>query len=61
MSPSLKKIVTDYEKNKSRIANNIAKYDKIKAKEYVNNYKLSQTGKLKNVEDGVLQGYFQHD
>ena len=54
MSPSLKKIVSDYEKNKSRIANNIAKYDKIKAKEYVNNYKLSQTGKLKNVEDGVL-------
>ena len=54
MSPSLKKIVTDYEKNKSRIANNIAKYDKAKAKEYVNNYKLSQTGKLKNVEDGVL-------
>lgn len=54
MSPSLKKIVSDYEKKKSKIANSIAKYDKVKAKEYTNNYKLNQTGKLKNVEDGVL-------
>lgn len=54
MSESLRKIVTDYEKEKTRIRKKIEKYSPDKAKEYVNNYKLEQTGRLKNVEDGVL-------
>ena len=54
MSESLRKIVSEYEKEKTRIRKKIEKYDPDKAKEYVNNYKLEQTGKLKNVEDGVL-------
>lgn len=54
MSDSLRKIVSEYEKEKSRIRKRIEKYDPEKAREYVNNYKLDQSGKLKNVEDGVL-------
>lgn len=53
LSPSLQKIVKDYEKSKSRIKNTVAKYDPDKAKEYVNDYKLSTTGKLKNLDEGV--------
>ena len=54
LSPSLKKIVTDYEREKSRIRKNIEKYDPDKAKEYVNDYKLDSSGKLKNIDEGVL-------
>lgn len=54
LSPSLKKIVTEYENKQSRIRKTIEKYDKTKAKEYINDYKLDTTGKLKNVEEGVL-------
>lgn len=54
MSESLKKIVTDYEKQEEKVSKSIAKYDPEKAKRYTNNYKLNNTGKLKNVEDGVL-------
>lgn len=53
LSPSLKKVVSDYEKDKSRIRKTIEKYDPDKAKEYVNDYKLSNTGKLKNLDEGV--------
>lgn len=53
MSPSLKKIVSDYEKDKNRKANQIAKYNENLAKQYTCT-KLEQEGKLKNVEDGVL-------
>ena len=35
LSPSLKKVVSDYEKDKSRIRKTIEKYDPDKAKEYV--------------------------
>lgn len=56
LSDSLRKIVTDYEKKESKVVNNIAKYDKEKAKRYTNNYKLDNTGKLKgiDVDGGVL-------
>ena len=53
MSPSLKKIVSEYERKENRKANQIAKYDDALAKQYKVD-KLSQDGKLKNVEDGVL-------
>ena len=53
MSPSLKKIVTDYEKEKNRKSKQLQKYDETKAKEYHVD-KLEQTGKLKNIEDGLL-------
>lgn len=53
MSPSLKKIVTDYEKEQSRKAKQVAKYDSTLAKQYIPQ-KLEQSGKLKGVEDGVL-------
>ena len=54
LSDSLKKIVKDYEKQQSDIRKTIEKYDKAKAQAYVNDTKLSSTGKLKNLEDGVL-------
>lgn len=53
MSPSLKKIVSDYERKRNIKAKEIAKYDQNLAKQY-SCQKLSQDGKLKNVEDGVL-------
>lgn len=53
LSPSLQKIVKEYERSKSRIKNTVAKYDPDKAKEYVNDYKLNTTGKLKNLDEGV--------
>lgn len=53
MSPSLKKIVTEYERKKNSKAKQIAKYDDNLAKQY-SCQKLPQDGKLKNIEDGVL-------
>lgn len=53
MSPSLKKIVTEYERQQNKKANQIAKYDPELAKQY-RVQKLDQEGKLKNIEDGVL-------
>ena len=53
MSPSLKKIVSDYERDKNRRASQIAKYDETLSKQY-RCQKLEQDGKLKNIEDGVL-------
>ena len=53
MSPSLKKIVSEYEREKNRRAAQVAKYDETLAKQY-RCQKLEQDGKLKNVEDGVL-------
>lgn len=53
MSPSLKKIVSEYERKKNAKAKQIAKYDDNLAKQYTCQ-KLPQEGKLKNVEDGVL-------
>ena len=53
MSPSLKKIVTEYEKKENKRAAQVAKYDETLAKQY-KAQKLEQDGKLKGVEDGVL-------
>ena len=53
MSPSLKKIVTEYERKKNAKAKQVAKYDSTLAKQYTCQ-KLPQEGKLKNIEDGVL-------
>ena len=53
MSPSLKKIVTEYERKENRKASQVAKYDETLAKQY-KAQKLEQDGKLKGVEDGVL-------
>jgi len=54
LSPSLQKIVKDYENSQNRIRKTIEKYDPEKAKEYVSDYRLDSTGKLKNVDEGVL-------
>ena len=54
LSPSLQKIVKDYENKNARIRKTIEKYDPDQAKEYVNDYKLDSSGKLKNVDEGVL-------
>ena len=53
MSPSLKKIVSEYERKRNAKAKQISKYDDNLAKQYTCQ-KLPQEGKLKNVEDGVL-------
>lgn len=53
MSPSLKKIVSEYERKRNAKAKQIAKYDENLAKQYTCQ-KLPQEGKLKNIEDGVL-------
>ena len=53
MSPSLKKIVTEYERKQNKKAAQVAKYDQTLAKQY-KCQKLDQEGKLKNIEDGVL-------
>lgn len=53
MSPSLKKIVSEYEKKQNAKAKQVAKYDSNLAKQYYAQ-KLNQEGKLKNIEDGVL-------
>ena len=57
MSPSLKKIVSEYERTQNRKANQVAKYDEALSKQY-KAQKLDQEGKLKNVEDGVLIEFF---
>lgn len=53
MSPSLKKIVSDYERKNNARAKQVAKYNENLAKQYTCQ-KLPQEGKLKNIEDGVL-------
>lgn len=54
LSDSLKKIVTEYEKKENAIRKTIEKYDKEKAQSYSNDQKLTNTGKLKALEEGVL-------
>jgi hypothetical protein len=54
LSPSLQKIVKEYEKKQGEIRKTIEKYDKVKAQSYTNDQKLSNTGKLKGLESGVL-------
>lgn len=53
MSPSLKKIVSEYERKNNARAKQVAKYNENLAKQYTCQ-KLPQEGKLKNIEDGVL-------
>lgn len=53
LSESLQKIVKAYEAEQTKIRKTIEKYDPEKAKEYVSDYKLSNTGRLKNLEEGV--------
>ena len=53
MSPSLKRIVTEYERKLNQKAQQISKYDQNLAKQYKPT-KLDSEGKLKNIEDGVL-------
>lgn len=53
-SPTLQKIIKDYEKRVSGINNAYAKYDRDKAKTADPTYKLPATGKLKNSEDQVM-------
>lgn len=57
MSPSLKKIVTEYERKKNAKAKQISKYNDNLAKQYTAQ-KLPQDGKLKNIEDGVLIEFY---
>lgn len=58
MSPTLKKLVSEYEKEIEETKKLMNKYDQAKAKTVRSNYKLENTGKLKNVEDGVLIEFY---
>lgn len=58
MSPTLKKLVTDYEKDIEATKKIMQKYDPDKAKTLRSNYKLERTGKLKNLDDGVLIEFY---
>ena len=58
MSSTLKKLVTDYEKDIEATKKIMQKYDPEKAKTLRSNYKLENTGKLKNLEDGVLIEFY---
>ena len=53
LSPSLKKIVTAYEKEVNKFNKVLDKYDKEAAKRATATYKLEPTGKLKNAQDSV--------
>lgn len=53
LSPSLKKIVTDYEKDVKKFNKVLEKYDPEKAKVADATYKLEPTGKLKNAANSV--------
>lgn len=53
LSPSLKKIVNDYEKDVNSFNKVLDKYDKEKAKIADATYKLEPTGKLKNAANSV--------
>ena len=57
LSPSLRKIFNQYESKISDTKKKMSKYH-IDTKEYDADYKLDQTGKLKNVEDGVLIEFY---
>lgn len=58
MSPTLKKFVSSYEKKIDEKKKLMQKYDPEKAKTVRSNYKLENTGKLKNIEDGVLIEFY---
>ena len=53
-SPTIQKVIKDYEKSVAGINKALEKYDKDKAKSADPTYKLSATGKLKNSVDSVL-------
>lgn len=57
LSPSLRKLFNQYEKNIQDTKKKMEKYH-IDTKEYDADYKLEPTGKLKNVEDGVLIEFY---
>lgn len=53
-SPTMQKVIKDYEKSVGDINKAFAKYDQDKFKSADPTYKLEATGKLKNSEDSVL-------
>ena len=57
LSPSLRKLFNSYESKISATKKKMDKYH-IDSKEYDADYKLEPTGKLKNVEDGVLIEFY---
>lgn len=58
MSPTLKKIVTNYENAIEKDKKFLSEFDPEKAKIMRANYKLENAGKLKNLEDGVLIEFY---
>lgn len=58
LSPSLKKIVTDYEKETQKYNKVLEKYDPEKAKVADATYKLEPTGKLKNCEGSIMIEFY---
>lgn len=58
LSPSLKKIVSSYEKEITKFNKVLDKYDKEKAKSAPATYKLESTGKLKNCEDSIMIEFY---
>lgn len=58
LSPTLKKIVSKYEAEIEKDKQFLKEYDKNKAQILRSNYKLENTGKLKNLEDGVLIEFY---
>lgn len=57
LSPSLKKLFNEYEANIKKTKSTMEKYH-IDTKEFDADYKLSDNGKLKKVEDGVLIEFY---
>ena len=57
LSPSLRKIFTEYEKRIKKTKSVMEKYH-IDTKRFDSDYKLDTTGKLKNSEDGVLIEFY---
>lgn len=57
LSPSLKKLFTEYENNIKKIKSVMQK-NNIDTSELDSDYKLDATGKLKNAEDGVLIEFY---
>lgn len=58
LSPSLKKIVNDYEKPIKNLKSTLDKYNIDSSDKLEADYKLEQVGKVKNVYDGILIEFY---
>lgn len=58
LSPSLKKIVNEYEKPIKNLKSVMEKYDIDSSNKLEADYKLDQVGKVKNIHDGILIEFY---